>query len=140
MMTVNIRVELSGLDKAMAEVKALETMILELAKTYPTTFATEVEETPVKKTVKAPAKPKATKEVPEPAQEVKEAKTAPKEKPAEEKTTITLSELTALAKSAVAKGGRDAVKELVVSFSTTSKLSDVPTDKYEELATALKGL
>jgi outer membrane biosynthesis protein TonB len=147
MMNVALKIELNNLDKAMTEIDALRAMVLELAKTYPTTFKTEVEETPVKKTPVAPKKPKRTKKVSEPVKEVKEVKEPTVEVKQEEDEvaekvteTMALSDLTALARETVAKSGRDAVKELVASFSSTSKLSDVPTDKYEELATALKGL
>ncbi len=143
MTQITIKIELSGLDKAMTEVKALEAYILELAKTYPTKFAeTAVEEVakpkraPRKTTVKKPevkpetdAKPEPE---PEPAKDVKPAK--------EPSETISLEELTALAKETVGKAGRDSVKETVEKFSETTKLSGVLEEKREALAEALKAL
>ena len=87
--------------------------------------------TPVKKPKPAQKEVKEVKEVSEPVKEVKEVKTAP---------TTTLADLTTLAKATVATAGRDTVKDLVASFSTTAKLSDVPTEKFGELVEALKGL
>ncbi len=120
--------------------KALEAYILELAKTYPTKFAETVEVTKPKTTRKTTAKkpttePKTAKEPtpePEPAKDVKPAK--------EPSETISLEELTALAKETVGKAGRDTVKETVEKFSETTKLSGVLEEKRTELAEALKAL
>ncbi len=142
MMTIAIKIELSNLDKAMTEIKALENMVLDLSKSYPTKFA----ETPVvevakpkttrKTTAKKPTtEPKTAKEPtpePEPAKDVKPAK--------EPSETISLEELTALAKETVGKAGRDTVKETVEKFSETTKLSGVLEEKRTELAEALKAL
>ena len=146
MMNIALKIELSGLDKALTEVKAIEAMILELAKTYPTTFAGTTE-TVATEAVTKPTRAKRTKKVTEPVEEVKEVKepskpkaTPKKVEPKEETATMALGDLTALAKSAVAKGGRDVVKELVLTYSTSAKISDVPTEKYAELAEALSAV
>ena len=135
MTQITIKIELSGLDKAMTEVKAVEAYILELAKTYPTTFKQPSEEVKT-----APKTVKRAKKVSEPVEEVKEVKepSKPKEEPTPK--DISLADLTTLAKATVATAGRDAVKDLVASFSTTAKLSDVPTEKFSELVEALKAL
>ena len=133
MTQVTIKIELNNLDKALVEVKALETYIKELAKTYPTTFATVTEEekpkTPRKRTRTAKKEPEATKKVPEPTKEP--------EKPSE--TILSLSEMTELAKQAVAKVGRDIVREIVAKYGT-GRISSIDEKDYKDLEKELKEL
>ena len=141
MLQIAIKIELSNLDKAMVEIKALEKMVLDLANTYPTTFVNACEEdvkapapkrTPVKRAKKAVKEPETPKEVKEVVEEPKAVKTATE--------VISLEELTAIAKEMVGKAGRDTVKATVEQFSETAKLSGVLPEKRDELATALKAL
>ena len=136
MTQVTIKIELNNLDKAMTEVKALETYIKELAKTYPTTFpVTEDEKKPAPKRTKAAQKPvKETKEVPEPVKEEKAVKTPPKTK-----KVPTLPELTALAKEAVAKSDRETVKAVIVKHGA-AKLSAIDEANYPALKAELEAL
>ena len=143
MMTINIKIELSGLDKALTEVKALENMILDLAKTYPTKFAeTPVEELviPEKTEEKPKRKTRVTKAKPEPTVE-KEVETAPDASQTPTNDKITLKELTDLARTIATANNkeiRDDVKELIATYG--NKLSNVPEADYETLADALKAL
>lgn len=140
MITVNIKIENNNLQKARTEVEALLVYIDTLAKTYPTEF---VEAKEVKKTVRKRAttkKPAVEPEVKD--EEVKETKKV-SEPVKEEKTvteaTLTLADLTALAKKAVAGSDRDTVKDLIASYGK-GKLSSVEEDKFEALAEELKAL
>lgn len=144
MMTVNIKIELNNLDKAMTEIKALENTVLHLAKTYPTAFTQEVVEAP-KEAVKKPRKPRVTK----PKEEVVVEEAPSEEVVVEvEKTTvktgeegrISLDELTKLGQKLVKDGFRAEAKALISKYSTSGKLSSVPEDKYTELAKALSAL
>ena len=143
MMTINIKIELSALEKTMTEVKALENMILDLAKTYPTKFAeTPVEELviPEKTEEKPKRKSRVTKAKPEPVVE-KEVETAPEPSSATTDGEITLKELTDLARTIATannKEKRDDVKELIATYG--NKLSNVLEADYETLADALKAL
>ena len=144
MITVNLKIELSNLDKAMTEIKALEGMVLDLAKTYPTTFAETIKATDevAKKTPRKPRTKKAevTPEDVKPAKEVSEPVKEEKTVIKPSKEGITLAELTDLAKSVVKSGKREKAKTLIAEYSTSGKLSSVPEDKYVELAEALKAL
>jgi len=124
MLTVNLKIELSNLNKAMTAIKALENMVLDLAKTYETKFdtPTEVVETPVEKPVTKPKTVKPVEKVSEPVKEV----------------TVTLADLTAEAKRCVADGKREEAKENISKYG--AKLSAVDVSNYEELMIALKAL
>ena len=140
MTTVTIKIENNNLGKAKTEVEALLVYIDTLAKTYETASISEDKPAPKKRVVKkAPIKdevkpePKEeVKEIPEPVQEEK-----PVETPSE--TTLTLADMTALAKEAVAGSDRDKVKDLIASYGK-GKLSTVDADKFVELAEELKAL
>ena len=142
-MTINIRIELSALDKAMTEIKALENMVLDLAKTYPTTFKDvepTIEEAPKKTRKPRTKKAEVEQEDVKPAKEVSEPVKEEKTVIEPSKEGITLAELTDLAKSVVKGGKREEAKTLIAEYSTSGKLSSVPEDKYVELAEALKAL
>ena len=132
MLTVNLKIELSNLNKAMTEIKALENMVLDLAKTYETKFDTPTEVVEPKKVPakKAPAKPKTVKPVEKVSEPVKEEKTEP--------SKVTLADLTAEAKRCVADGKRDEAKENISKYGV--KLSAVDASNYEDLMIALKAL
>ena len=142
MITVNLKIELSNLDKAMTEIKALENMVLDLAKTYPTTFVETIKATDevAKKTPRKPRTKKAevTPEDVKPAKEVSEP--VKEEKTVTEPTGITLDTLTKLAQGVVKAGFRAEAKALIGEFSTSGKLSSVPEENYAQLETALKAL
>jgi len=147
MLTVTIKIENNNLGKAKTELEALLVTVNELAKTYPTEGIEEViplAEKPVTKkraprTKKVAEEPEVKAEVekevePEPTP-VKEEKAV--EKPSED--TLTLADMTALAKKAVAGSDRDTVKDLIASYGK-GKLSSVEEAKFEPLAAELRGL
>ena len=90
------------------------------------------------KTVTAPKKKPYTKPKVEKTEKPAEDTAVPVEEddtPADNKgtkPTISLADLTALAKQAVKNTGRDEVASLIATFGT-GKLSSVPTEKYGEL-------
>ena len=130
MTQVTIKIELNNLDKAMTEVKALETYIKELAKTYPT--AGIETETPVETPKPAKKAMKKAEPKPTPAKEEKAVKT-----PSEEK--IDLAGLTALAKKAVTATDRETVKALITKHGA-SKLSALDEAEYPALKAELEKL
>jgi len=125
---MKLTIEITTKDQA---IEALELLTGYVGAVIKGTDIKEEKKTPVKKPKKVAEPVKAPEPIPEPVKEVKEVKTA---------TETTLADLTTLAKATVATAGRDAVKDLVASFSTTAKLSDVPTEKFSELVEALKAL
>ncbi len=142
-MTIQIKIELNNLPKVRKEISALLVMVDTLEKDYKNPVDTEEISNTIKKksgTRKAPAKKTETavkdvKEVkpePEPVKEVKAVKTA--------SDTISLEELTQVARDSVAKAGRDAVRTLVEIHSDTTKLSGVPIENYSVLVAELKAL
>ncbi len=139
MVQISIKFELNNLQKAQTELNSVQAMLNDLLKTYPTVdmpestvTAPEPKKTPVKRAKKAVKEPETPKEVKEVVKEVKEVKTP--------SDTISLEDLTAIAKEMVGKAGRDAVKAEVEKFSETAKLSGVLPEKRDALATALKAL
>lgn len=139
MMTINLKIELSNLDKAMTEIEALKNMVLDLAKTYPTTFKDVEVETPKEVVKKAPRKPRTTK--PKPTEEVSKDEPKPEPVPTEDTPKgITLEALTELAKAKVKDGFRAEAKALIAQFSTSGKLSSVPENEYTKLADLLEAL
>lgn len=144
MITVNLKIELSNLDKAMTEIEALKNMVLDLSNTYPTTFKTppavEEEEVVSEAPTTKPKRKRRSKAEIEAEKTVEKVPPAKEEAEAEELGTMTLEALTELAKSVVKAGFRDEAKALIAEYSTSGKLSSVPTDKYETLASALKTL
>lgn len=133
MMTVTIKIENNNLQKAKTEIEALLVTVDALAKTYPTEFNEKTEEVKPKTTRKPrTTKPKAEKVVEEKVVEEKVEKVA---------TTLTLADLTGLAKKAVAGSDRDTVKDLIASFSTSGKLSGMTKEEDKnKLAVELKKL
>ena len=128
------------------EAKTAVLMIQAYLSTFSDDKATAIEEKTAKKptrkprtTKKAPTKSedeaeevKETKEVSEPVKEEKAVKEAPE-------SELTLADMTALTKEAVAGSNRDTVKDLIASYGK-GKLSSVETDKFEALAAELRGL
>ena len=119
---------------------------------YLTAFPTEdvvvpvdvdkVEEKPTRKP-RAPKKPAEKTEVKAEEEKVVEPEPTPvkEEKTVTEpsKVTLTIGDLTTLAKKAVAGSDRDTVKDLIASHGT-GKLSSVEPEKFEALAEELKAL
>lgn len=137
MTTVTIKIENNNLGKAKIEVEALLVYIDTLAKTYPTDFEDKPEEKkkPVRKTRTTTKKPEVTTE---PEKETKEVVEPVEEKKPTE-GDLTLADMTALAKAAVAGSDRDTVKELIASYGK-GKLSSVDTAVFDKLAGELKAL
>ena len=147
MLQVSLKIELNNLDKAKTELNALLVTVAELEKVYGNSETADVNEVaketpaPKKRATRKKATPK-TEDAPKPVVEEEKASEPVEEEKATEDaptTDLTLGDLTALAKKAVAKAGRDTVKDLIASFGK-GKLSSVDADKYEALATELNGL
>ena len=140
---------MNALQTARTQLLAGLAMIDTLAETYPTEFneqtavvTEEAKPTPKKR---APRTTKKPAEKPEVEPEV-EKEPEPEPTPVKEKKTVTapseskltLADLTALAKKAVAGSDRDTVKATISTYG--AKLSAVPSTDYETLADELKEL